>query len=335
MARTVFTATSALSRRQLLRLSGAAALGVLVGARRPAGIPQKAASSTVAAAPWGRIEQLAEGIWAVVSTPLERDDWTTLCNGGIVSGRHRVLVIESFAQAAGARAVAEQARELSGRQPTDVLITHYHGDHANGLEGFAAEDSRPVVWMTATTQKLIQEADSQRDGASDPRRLEMLQSARLLDPANTLVQDLGGREVVFYPRRGHTASDVTLEVAEPSIVFCGDLVWNQVFPNYRDTLPSALSESVRSLHRETATTYVPGHGSLAANDDLAEFESLIDAVEAAARRAIERGVPVAEAAAGFLLPESLRDWHRFRENYFEVAIGSWYKELGIGPQWSS
>ena len=61
----------------------------------------------VASEPWGRLEEITEGIWALVSNPLE--DRTTLCNGGIVAGRAGVVVIESFASDEGARWMAGQA----------------------------------------------------------------------------------------------------------------------------------------------------------------------------------------------------------------------------------
>ncbi|MGB5390879.1 MAG: MBL fold metallo-hydrolase [Thermoanaerobaculia bacterium] len=320
-----------LSRRQFMHLASASGLGLFAGATRLQSASRQSQSSRVAAGPWGQIEKLGEGIWSVVSTPLAHDDWTTLCNGGIVAGSEQVLVIESFAGPAGARLVAQQARELSGRWPTDVLVTHSHGDHANGLEGFVTGDSRPEIWMTATTRKLILEADGRRDESPDPVRKEMLEGARLIAPEGVLQLNLGGLDLKIQPRRGHTASDVTVELEGPGIVFCGDLIWNQMFPNFRDTLPSVLSKSVRSLRREAATTYVPGHGPLATGAEVDRFTELIDSVEATARRAIESGTPAAEAAAEFRLPEALEDWHLFRESYFEVAIGSWFKELGLDP----
>ena len=71
--------------------------------------------------------------------------------------------------------------------------------------------------------------------------------ARLLDPARTTTVDLGGRTVRIIPRAGHTSSDVTVELNDPDVVFCGDLVWNEMFPNYVDAVPSVLSASVRSI----------------------------------------------------------------------------------------
>ena len=331
MSRSKNPIVTTVSRRRFMALSGAAGLGLLRGSDRRSAASPAQERATTASGTWGRIEEIGKGVWSVISTPLADNDWTTLCNGGIVAGKERILVIESFARPAGARLVAEHVRELTGRWPTDVLITHYHGDHANGLEGFDDGGERPVVWMTATTRKLIQDADAQRDKPSDPRRETMIGSARLIDPDRALLLDLGGLALEIRPRRGHTASDVTVEIQEQGVIFCGDLVWNQLFPNFRDTLPSALSESVRSLQRQAVSTYVPGHGPLATAVEVARFTALIDAVEAAASEAIDKGIPASEAAAGWRLPEPLGDWHLFRDNYFEVAIGSWYKEMGVDP----
>jgi len=142
--------------------------------------------------------------------------------------------------------------------------------------------------------------------------------------------DLGGRTVHLIPRQGHTPSDVTVELEDPSVVFCGDLVWNRMFPNYRDTTPSLFAASVRSLARERDTVYVPGHGALSDGGDIELYLQLINDVGSAARRAIEAGIPVPEAASRYSLPESLGEWVMFRPQYFEVAFRAWERELAGG-----
>ena len=59
--------------------------------------------------------------------------------------------------------------------------------------------------------------------------------------------DLGGRRVRIVPRQGHTASDLTVEVGDPRVVFCGDLVWIGLFPNFVDATPSRQTAHVRAL----------------------------------------------------------------------------------------
>jgi len=276
----------------------------------------------VAQEPWGRLEQVGEGLWALVSTPLE--DRTTLCNGGIVAGTAGTLVVESYASPKGATWMAERARDLTGKWPSHVVVTHFHGDHTGGIEGFGVSGT-PHILATKKTQELVMEQDA-RSEVEELRR-KMIADITILNPTSATDIDLGGREVHIIPRAGHTPSDVSIELAEPSTVWCGDLVWNHMFPNYRDAIPSLLSQSVRDLVRSRETTYVPGHGPLAGRKDLASYVQVIDLVEVAGRRAFELGVPAAEAAQDFSLPPSLGEWMMFSPRYYEVALGAWEREL--------
>jgi len=271
----------------------------------------------VASAPWGRLVRVAEGIWALVSTPLE--DRTTLCNGGIVAGRAGVVVIEGFATARGAEWMAEQARQLTGRYPTHVVLTHYHGDHTGGLAGSAPNGVTDVL-ATERTRDLIRE---RIDGAPG----QILDDAELLLGRRPTEVDLGDRSLILVPRRGHTESDITVEVPDASVVFSGDLIWNAMFPNYVDAEPSRLSREVRVMRLLASTTYVPGHGPVADVAAVDRYIALLDSVEEAARAAVERGMSAEEAGAAYSLPAGLEQWTLFSPNYFARAIGAWMREL--------
>jgi len=272
----------------------------------------------VASEPWGRLERVADGIWALVSHPLA--DATTVCNGGIVAGQTGVVIIEAFGSDAGARWMAEQARRLAGRQPTHVVVTHYHSDHAGGLSG-AFEAGGPEILTTSVTRDLVLERN---EGAPS----SILDRVTLLDTIRPSEIDLGDRSLVVVPRRGHTDSDVTVEIADPSVVFCGDLVWNDMFPNYMDAIPSRLTRAVQLIRAGDASTYVPGHGPLADGAAIDRYIGLLDDVEAAARSAMERGLSAAQAGNEYRLPAGLQEWTMFSDSYFETAIGAWMTELG-------
>jgi glyoxylase-like metal-dependent hydrolase (beta-lactamase superfamily II) len=275
--------------------------------------------------PWGRIEQLAEGVWAVVSTPLvdHADARRTLCNGGIVQGRDAVLIVEGFGSDAGAAWVSEQAQRLTGRAPTHVVITHYHGDHCNGLHGFNGVGAPPRAMATATTRTLIEERTR-----VPAERLVIPDDAIPTDRTATL--DLGGRTVRLEPAGGHTPSDVVVRVDDAPVVFCGDLVWNGMFPNYMDAIPPRLAESVRAIGAEPGMTYVSGHGDLADADAMRTYAGLLDDVGAAARRAIEAGTPLEEAAAAYRLPPGAANWTLFGAQYFRTAFQAWERALRPG-----
>jgi glyoxylase-like metal-dependent hydrolase (beta-lactamase superfamily II) len=270
--------------------------------------------------PWGRLERVADGVWMLISTPLAGDEASgamrTFSNGGIVAGRSGVLAIEGFASEQGSRWLAGQARRLTGRWPTQVVLTHYHGDHSAGLGGYAASGAQVEILGTEATRDLLRRA---RPSATVP--------TSLLSTGKATTLDLGGRRVRIEPRDGHTSSDLTVEVEDPRVVWCGDLVWIGLFPNFVDAIPSRQTAHVRRLLAQPATLWVPGHGSAARAADLRNFLDLLESIEHGARDAIARGVPVADAARSWQPPHSLGEWVRFSDDYYEVAFRAWEREL--------
>jgi len=283
---------------------------------------------------FGRLESVGEGLWAFISTPLG-GDYTTVCNGGIISGRAGVLVVEAFQTPEGARWIAEKARELTGRWPTHVLVTHYHGDHSGGVEGFpdlGSQDqtasgvaSSPTLHVTPATQGLKQKG-FREDTPLSERRLWSDVVAVAEEAPSSL--DLGGRTVHLVPHRGHTASDVTVELPEEEITWCGDLVWNGMFPNYMDAVPSQLSRAVRALQADRRTLYVPGHGPLAEAGDLARYLAVVDGIEETARTARREGWTAQEAGERHRIPDDLGEWALFNPSYFQRAVEAWMREWG-------
>jgi glyoxylase-like metal-dependent hydrolase (beta-lactamase superfamily II) len=278
--------------------------------------------STVAHEPFGNLEKIADGVWALISNPLGGDR-TTISNGGLIAGRNGVLAIEGFNQPQGAQWLAAKSRELTGRWPTHVALTHYHADHANGVAGYLAGPDHPELRATKRTRDLVAE----RNQPADPARVAALGQTVFIGADAPSTLDLGGRVVRVVPRRGHTESDVSIELEEPSIVFCGDLFWNAMFPNYVDAIPTQLAQSVRALRRTGDTVYVPGHGALGKLADYDRYTAMIDEVERAARAGYAKGQTTTDAAAAFTLPVSLGDWTLFSKAFYERAFAAWYKEL--------
>lgn len=268
--------------------------------------------------PWGRIEEIGEGAWAVVSTPLAEGDFTTLSNGGLIVGHDAVLAVEGLASPEGARWVSDFAQEVIGRRPTHVIITHYHSDHSVGQGGYRDRPGALRVLATEETHRLLEAEERER----------LLPNVVLEDGRESTTLDLGGRSVRITARSGHTSSDVTVEIEDPRIVWCGDLVWNGLFPNYRDAQPLRLMDSVRRTLSEPSATYVPGHGDLSGHDGLRDYVSLLEDVGEAATRAFEEGRSAEEGGQAYEIPASLGEWARFNERYYEVAFAAWYRDLG-------
>ncbi len=276
----------------------------------------------VAREPWGRLERVADGVWALISDPLSGDR-TTLANGGIIAGRDGVMAIEGLFTSHGARWMASQARQLTGRWPTHVVVTHYHADHANGVDGYIADLFPTRVYATAPTRDQVLSKNAPLVDA----RTAALRDAVMLSSTSETTIDLGGRRVRIVPRAGHTSSDVSIELDEPSLVFTGDLMWNGMLPNYVDAVPTVLATQVRALKRDRSTVYVPGHGAVADSAGVDRYLAVLGEIESAARTAFANGTPAAEAGKAFALPASLGRWALFGPTFYERAFVAWNREL--------
>lgn len=325
-------AEAAPSRRAFLRATGSAVAGAVAGGvlATAAGTAQAApAGGQIGASrpePWGRLHPLGAGTWALVSTPLAggAEARRTLCNGGIIAGREGVVVVEAFASPEGAAWMAAEALRLTGTRPTHVVLTHYHGDHSTGGSGYLRGGDAPRLMATRTTRRLMAEQEAALPEDRTDARPLLMPDVVLPDDEPTEL-DLGGRVIRLTPVRGHTPSDLVIEAGD--VIYPGDLVWNGMFPNYVDAIPSELSAQVRSLRGLGARRYVSGHGKLASPADLDRYLDLLDHVEAAARRAVDAGRPLDEAGSEYEVPSALGSWLMFSPRYPEVAFRAWAREL--------
>jgi glyoxylase-like metal-dependent hydrolase (beta-lactamase superfamily II) len=275
--------------------------------------------------PWGSLERIADRVWAVVSTPLDGNT-TTFSNGGLIAGDKEVLAIEGFATPAGAAWLCDAAKQLTGRRPTYVVLTHFHGDHSTGLPAYQYGNEPLRIVSTPATRKLLLDRELAAP-LRDTMRKVLLPDMMVIESAAPLRLDLGGRTVTIHSRSGHTPSDLTVEIQEPNVIWGGDLLWNGIFPNYVDAIPTRLAQSVREVLKTPQTICVPGHGGIARASGFADYVNLIDYVGEFARRTLTAGTPAAKAAEGFRLPESLQKWALLSKNYPTVALTAWEREM--------
>jgi glyoxylase-like metal-dependent hydrolase (beta-lactamase superfamily II) len=288
----------------------------------------------IAEEPFARVEKISEGVWAVISTPFSGEDTTTFCNGGIIQGKDAVLALEGYMTPEGAAWQSKLAEELTGRRPTHVALTHHHFDHSSGLSGYMLEGKAPKIISTGITRNQIVESNSATPEAADESNgtladvglHTLLPDTVIVDTSRPTQLDLGGRVVNLVPRMGHTQSDLTVELEDPAITFCADFWFNGLFPYYGDSTPTALRKNFQELV-DQGSILVPGHGGIGDKQDIKNYLTLLDDVEAAARKAIEKGTPASEAWKEYNVPESLGEWTKFRPDVYSFGFEAWEREL--------
>jgi len=301
------------------------------------------------------VRRVGEGLYATISDPSK--GFQTLCNGGFLVGKDGVLMIEGFGSAAGAAFQMDALRMVSQVPVKGALDTHYHFDHSMG-NGFYAGNGTPL-WAHANTAKRIVESYGAMQGADKAVALAPLEKATKdsktelarkhrdenlgmvtnifnivngtvlalpnhpIDPAKLpMKMDLGGLTAVIESYPGHSGTDIIVRVPEQNVVYTGDLLFSGLYPVCFDTQAtvSGWRQTLKTFASwDKDTVFVPGHGPVCGQEGVALFRALFDDIEGQAQKMYKAGVPAAEAADLYVVPEK----------YKNVSIFVW--DFSIAP----
>lgn len=196
---------------------------------------------------------LAEGVWAALSIP-GTGSWS---NAGIIDIGDQTLIFDAFATPTAADDLRIAAEELTGRQATLVLNSHYHLDHVNGNQIFrnvpiistritreqmAIQQPRLIDIFKNSTE-LLDQTKAEMEQEKNPEKRQELES--LLGEYSMIIKDTerfkltlptitfedkitlnGSRmsaEFITYGG-GHTISDSFLYLPKEQILFLADLM---------------------------------------------------------------------------------------------------------------
>jgi cyclase len=301
------------------------------------------------------VRKIGEGLYATISDPSK--GFQTVCNGGFLVGKDSALLIEGFISVAGAAFQMEALRMVSQVPVKGALDTHYHFDHSMGNAFFGANGI--PLWAHANAAKRIVESYGAMQGADKAAFLGPLEKAvkeaktetarkhreeylahvtNVFNVSNSTVLalpnrpidssklpmkvDLGGTSAVIESYPGHSGTDVIVRVPEQNVVYTGDLLFSGMYPVSFDTQAtvSGWRQTLKTFASwDKDTLFVPGHGPICGQEGVALSRALFDNIEEQAQKMHKAGVPAAEAA----------DLYEIPEKYKSVGIFAW--DFSIGP----
>jgi glyoxylase-like metal-dependent hydrolase (beta-lactamase superfamily II) len=301
------------------------------------------------------VRKIGNGLYATISDPSK--GFQTVCNGGFLAGKDGALLIEGFISVAGAAFQMDALRMVSQVPVNGALDTHYHFDHSMG-NAFYGTNGIPL-WAHANAAKRIVESYGAMQGADKAAFLGPLEKAikdaktetarkhredylahvttvfnvsnssvlalpnRPIDPAKMPMKvDLGGVTAVIESYPGHSGTDIIVRVPEQNVVYAGDLLFSNMYPVCFDTQATVSGwrqtlKTFASWNKDTL--FVPGHGPICGQEGIALLRALFDDIEEQAQKMHKAGVPSAEAADLYVVPEKFKN----------VAIFAW--DFSIAP----
>jgi glyoxylase-like metal-dependent hydrolase (beta-lactamase superfamily II) len=194
------------------------------------------------------------------------------CNVWVIRRRKDAICIDF-----GSGAVLDQLAELGVDRITDVLVTHFHRDGAQGLARAAEAGIR--IWVPPVEQDLFTQAGELWDRRRPENDYDLLQERfSLLEPVEIAgvvseyrTREYGGVELLALPTPGHTPGSVSYlgEVAGRSTAFTGDLiygpgqVWSVAATQWTYTGVEGQAAAILSLGvlgRRALEVLLPAHG---------------------------------------------------------------------------
>jgi len=219
-------------------------------------------------------------------------------NVGVVFGEQGLLVIDTRASHVEADELQAELRTLSSLPVRWVVDTHWHWDHTFGNARFPESE----IWGHELCRKaMVELGDSMKEDAFVwlPDRREEIAEVVITPPTNVFDTvagiDLGSVVVeMTYHGPGHTDSDIVVTVGDVS--FMGDLLEQGAPPVFDDGFPLSWPATLESAAEIGSSIIVPGHGDTLDRAGAAAQLEEIQAVATLARRCVEEGLPVADAA---------------------------------------
>ena len=217
-----------------------------------------------------QIREISADVWVIPDrrVPL-------VPNIGIVVGEARALVVDVGMGPRNGERVLRAAKEKATGRPLVATTTHFHPEHAFGLQVF--RDEAHIVYNRAQLDELNDKGAPYVDmfKTFGPAVAEALEGVELVEPHETYegsrtVIDLGARTVELLNRGlAHTRGDQVVWLAEEGILFTGDLVEARIFPIYpyfppddADVNGSLWIDVLRWLEELAPDQVVPGHGEV-------------------------------------------------------------------------
>jgi glyoxylase-like metal-dependent hydrolase (beta-lactamase superfamily II) len=220
-------------------------------------------------------------------------------NSGIIVGPDGVIVVDAQATPAMAAEVQARVAQVTDRQVSRIVLTHYHAVRVLGASGYPAHS----IICSDVTRDLIVER-GQQDMDSEIGRFPRLFRGcdgipGLTWPTQTfhdrMTLWLGDREAqVIHIGRAHTAGDTIVWFPKEKVLFAGDTVEFGATPYCGDAHFTDWPATIAKLRELGAEKMVPGRGRALLNakevaealDGTAAFTSRLFAI---VKSGVERG----------------------------------------------
>jgi len=243
-------------------------------------------------------EKVAENTW-VIHGPLEMpnpENQGFMNNPGVVLTSAGAVIIDPGSSLQSGKMVLRMLKAVTDKPVVAVFNTHIHGDHWLGNQ--AIKTTYPDAPVYGHTEMLAMVEDGAGDHwveLMDKLTEGATKGTRVVGPDHALKHGdtikIGNKTFrIHHFGQAHTRTDIMIEVTEDGVIFLGDNVTAERIPRMTDGNFTGNINSVDSILKISATTWVPGHGPTGAAAMVKAYRDFLTAVYASAKQAFDEGM---------------------------------------------
>jgi len=302
-----------------------------------------------------QIEPLADGVYAAIAS----EQGYAICNAGIIDIGDKTIIFDTFISPNAAKDLLKAAKQLTSREASCVVNSHYHNDHIRGnqvfppnvniisttwtREAITQNEPKEILWEKENIPQGTIDAQLKLAAENDPKRCRELAflivyykaimeshpqlKTRLpnitFEPPKLVIHGTQ-RTVELHSFVGHTASDLVLYLPEEKIAFMSDLLFINIHPYLPSGFPERWKESLSMAEALGIQTVVPGHGPVGRSADLSVMTQYIQSLENIVANMVKSGRSIEEVSLQ-PIPSQFETWSLFFDNFFVANLQFLYR----------
>lgn len=278
------------------------------------------ASTSLAAMPAPKVVKINERIYALLGPeelPNASNHGYMVNTAAIIGDKGVVLVDTGFTDEIGKR-LRQEIAKLTDKPVTHIINTHHHGDHTLGNIAFPGAK----VISSQECKRLLEQTGYEWldmvqsiTGMQFPDTKPVLASVTYPGESRTEVTLEGLRMQLWVPKGSHTAGDLMVYLPEDQVLLAGDILVNEITPNFRDANVQNWIETLAQIGSVQTKTIVPGHGPLMTQAEVSAMHARMASLYAGVEEAYKEGLMDADVRERL----DLSEWQRLK--HFDVIMG--------------
>ncbi|MBI5936452.1 MAG: MBL fold metallo-hydrolase [Betaproteobacteria bacterium] len=270
--------------------------------------------------PEPKVVKVNERVYALlgpVALPNKHNQGYTVNSTLIVGDTGAILIDTGFTDEVGAH-LAKAIAKLTPKPVTHIVNTHHHGDHTFGNVAFP----QAKVISSEMCRKLLIEGEADWLAMVEGLVGRKFPNTRAVPATEVYAKNsrrqvtLDGVKLEFWvPEAAHTAGDMLIWLPDDKVLIGGDVLVNQVTPNFRDATVKQWIATLAEVKKIPAKTIVPGHGPLMTSKDAAAMHARMAKLYAGVEAGYKAGLSDSEIRKQL----DLSEWKKL--HHFEQQMG--------------